>query len=429
MRKTECLAMILAGGQGSRLGALTKNIAKPAVPFGGKYRIIDFPLSNCANSGIETVGVLTQYRPLELHTYLGTGEAWNLDRKNGGVYILPPYAREKGADWYKGTADAIYQNINFINKANPDYVLILSGDHIYTMDYAKMIEAHKMNKAEATIGVIKVPMKEASRFGIMSTDKEGRITKFAEKPAKPESNLASMGIYIFSWNFLREYLENDAKDETSSHDFGKNIIPKMLADQARLYSYAFEGYWKDVGTIDSLWEANMDLLKEKQPFEMNGKWKIYSVDMAMPPQDVGTIDSLWEANMDLLKEKQPFEMNGKWKIYSVDMAMPPHYVGPKAKIKNSLVSEGSMICGEVKNSVIFPGVRIAKGAKVSNSVIMPFAKIEADAVVEKAIVAQNSKIEATAQVGSDDGTIVVIPEGETVRPMVVSDATENVNVG
>ena len=275
MRKTECLAMILAGGQGSRLGALTKNIAKPAVPFGGKYRIIDFPLSNCANSGIETVGVLTQYRPLELHTYLGTGEAWNLDRKNGGVYILPPYAREKGADWYKGTADAIYQNINFINKANPDYVLILSGDHIYTMDYAKMIEAHKMNKAEATIGVIKVPMKEASRFGIMSTDKEGRITKFAEKPAKPESNLASMGIYIFSWNFLREYLENDAKDETSSHDFGKNIIPKMLADQARLYSYAFEGYWKDVGTIDSLWEANMDLLKEKQPFEMNGKWKIY----------------------------------------------------------------------------------------------------------------------------------------------------------
>ena len=229
MRKTECLAMILAGGQGSRLGALTKNIAKPAVPFGGKYRIIDFPLSNCANSGIETVGVLTQYRPLELHTYLGTGEAWNLDRKNGGVYILPPYAREKGADWYKGTADAIYQNINFINKANPDYVLILSGDHIYTMDYAKMIEAHKMNKAEATIGVIKVPMKEASRFGIMSTDKEGRITKFAEKPAKPESNLASMGIYVFSWGFLREYLENDAKDETSSHDFGKKYYSKNVS--------------------------------------------------------------------------------------------------------------------------------------------------------------------------------------------------------
>ena len=270
MRKTECVAMILAGGQGSRLGALTKNIAKPAVPFGGKYRIIDFPLSNCANSGIETVGVLTQYRPLELHTYLSTGEAWNLDRKNGGVYILPPYARDKGADWYRGTADAIYQNINFINKANPKYVLILSGDHIYTMDYSWMLEEHKMKKAQATIGVIKVPMKEASRFGIMSTDKSGRITKFAEKPAQPESNLASMGIYVFDWDFLREYLEEDAKKEDTSHDFGKDIIPKMLADNARLYSYAFEGYWKDVGTIDSLWEANMDLLKDKQPFDMNG---------------------------------------------------------------------------------------------------------------------------------------------------------------
>ena len=389
MRKTECLAMILAGGQGSRLGALTKNIAKPAVPFGGKYRIIDFPLSNCANSGIETVGVLTQYRPLELHTYLGTGEAWNLDRKNGGVYILPPYAREKGADWYKGTADAIYQNINFINKANPEYVLILSGDHIYTMDYELMLNEHKRNKAQATIGVIKVPLKEASRFGIMSTDKTGRITKFAEKPAKPESNLASMGIYVFSWNFLREYLENDAKDETSSHDFGKNIIPKMLADNAALYSYAFSGYWKDVGTIESLWEANMDLLKEKQPFEMNGKWK----------------------------------------IYSVDLAMPPHYVGPKAKVKNSLISEGSMVCGEVKNSVIFPGVRIAKGAKISNSVIMPFANIKEGAVIEKSIVGANSLIEENAHVGKGDGTIEVIAEGETVRMSVVNTEVETVNVG
>lgn len=389
MRKTECLAMILAGGQGSRLGALTKNIAKPAVPFGGKYRIIDFPLSNCANSGIETVGVLTQYRPLELHTYLGTGEAWNLDRKNGGVYILPPYAREKGADWYKGTADAIYQNINFINKANPEYVLILSGDHIYTMDYELMLNEHKRNKAQATIGVIKVPMKEASRFGIMSTDKTGRITKFAEKPAKPESNLASMGIYVFSWKFLREYLENDAKDETSSHDFGKNIIPKMLEDKAALYSYAFSGYWKDVGTIESLWEANMDLLKEKQPFEMNGKWK----------------------------------------IYSVDLAMPPHYIGAKAKVKNSLISEGSMVCGEVKNSVIFPGVRIAKGAKVSNSVIMPFANIKADAVIEKSIVGANSIIEEQAHIGKADGTIEVIPEGETVRAIAINTEAEKVNVG
>ena len=384
--------MILAGGQGSRLGALTKNIAKPAVPFGGKYRIIDFPLSNCANSGIETVGVLTQYRPLELHTYLGTGEAWNLDRKNGGVYILPPYAREKGADWYKGTADAIYQNINFIEKASPKYVLVLSGDHIYTMDYSWMIEEHKMNKAEATIGVIKVPMKEASRFGIMSTDKTGRITKFVEKPAKPESNLASMGIYVFNWDTLREYLVEDAKDENSSHDFGKNIIPKMLADNIALYSYAFDGYWKDVGTIDSLWEANMDLLKEKQPFELNGKWK----------------------------------------IYSVDLAMPPHYVGPKAKVKNSLVSEGSMICGEVRNSVIFPGVHIAKGAKVVNSVIMPFTRIEANAVVDKSIVAQDCVIEAKAHVGHDDGSIEVVPEGETIRAVLADDTSAdsvNVNVG
>ena len=236
MRKTKCLAMILAGGQGSRLGALTKNIAKPAVPFGGKYRIIDFPLSNCANSGIDKVGVLTQYRPLELHNYLGTGSAWDLDKRDGGVFILPPYARDKGADWYKGTADAIYQNLNFIASVDPEYVLVLSGDHIYTMDYSWMIESHKMNKAEATIGVIEVPWEEASRFGIMNTDTDGRIKEFEEKPAKPKSNLASMGIYVFNTEFLRRYLEEDAKDAMSSHDFGKNIIPKMLADKAPLYS-------------------------------------------------------------------------------------------------------------------------------------------------------------------------------------------------
>ena len=252
--------MILAGGQGSRLGALTKNIAKPAVPFGGKYRIIDFPLSNCANSGIEKVGVLTQYRPLELHNYLASGSSWDLDTKDGGVFILPPYAREKGADWYRGTADAIYQNLNFIDLADPEYVLILSGDHIYTMDYSWMLEAHKKNKADATIGVIQVPWEEAPRFGIMNTDKTGRIEEFEEKPAKPKSNLASMGIYVFNKSFLKKYLEDDAKDETSSHDFGKNIIPKMLADKARLFSYAFEGYWKDVGTIESLWQAKMDLI-------------------------------------------------------------------------------------------------------------------------------------------------------------------------
>lgn len=374
MRKTECLAMILAGGQGSRLGALTKKIAKPAVPFGGKYRIIDFPLSNCANSGIDKVGVLTQYRPLELHNYLANGSAWDLDKKEGGVFILPPYAREKGADWYRGTADAIYQNLNFIDLADPEYVLILSGDHIYTMDYSWMLDAHKANKAEATIGVIEVPWDEAPRFGIMNTDKTGRIEEFEEKPAKPKSNLASMGIYIFNKDFLKKYLEEDAKDETSSHDFGKNIIPKMLADKARLYSYAFDGYWKDVGTIESLWQANMDLLQDQPPFELNGDWK----------------------------------------IYSSNPSMPPHYVGPDATIKNSMVSEGSMILGDVENSVIFPGVRIGKGAKVRNAVIMPSTVVRENAVVDFAIVAQNCEICEGAKVAGEKGAITVVADGETV---------------
>lgn len=375
MRKTECLAMILAGGQGSRLGALTKKIAKPAVPFGGKYRIIDFPLSNCANSGIERVGVLTQYRPLQLHNYLASGSAWDLDTKDGGLFILPPYAREKGADWYRGTADAIYQNINFIDISDPDYVLILSGDHIYTMDYARMLEAHKANKADVTIGVFEVPWEEAPRFGIMNTDKTGRIEAFEEKPAKPKSNLASMGIYIFSKDVLEKYLEEDAQDETSSHDFGKNIIPKMLNDNLRLYSYAFQGYWKDVGTIESLWQANMDLLQDEPPFDLNGKWR----------------------------------------IYSSNPSMPPHYVGPDAKIKNSMISEGSMVLGEVENSVIFPGVRIAKGAKVTNSVVMQSTTIGENATVDYAILAQNCDIEPDAHVAGEDGAIKVIADGETVQ--------------
>ena len=374
MRKTECLAMILAGGQGSRLGALTKKIAKPAVPFGGKYRIIDFPLSNCANSGIDKVGVLTQYRPLELHNYLGTGSAWDLDKKDGGVFILPPYAREKGADWYKGTGDAIYQNLNFIDSVDPDYVLVLSGDHIYTMDYSWMLESHKMNKAEATIGVIEVPWEEASRFGIMNTDKDGRIIEFEEKPAKPKSNLASMGIYVFNKSFLERYLEEDAKDAVSSHDFGKNIIPKMLKDKARLYSYAFDGYWKDVGTIESLWQANMDLLQDEPPFALDDKWR----------------------------------------ICSSNPSMPPHYVGASAKVTNSMINEGSMVFGEVNNSVIFPGVRIGKGARVVNSVIMPFTSIGENAVVDHAIVAQNCDIADGARVAGEEGAILVIPDGETV---------------
>ena len=374
MMKTECLAMILAGGQGSRLGALTKKIAKPAVPFGGKYRIIDFPLSNCANSGIDKVGVLTQYRPLELHNYLGTGEAWDLDKRGGGVFILPPYAREKGAEWYRGTADAIYQNLNFIEMVDPEYVLILSGDHIYTMDYSWMLESHKMNKAEATIGVIEVPWEEASRFGIMNTDKDGRIIEFEEKPAKPKSNLASMGIYVFNKSFLERYLEEDAKDAVSSHDFGKNIIPKMLKDKARLYSYAFDGYWKDVGTIESLWQANMDLLQDEPPFALDDKWR----------------------------------------ICSSNPSMPPHYVGASAKVTNSMINEGSMVFGEVNNSVIFPGVRIGKGARVVNSVIMPFTSIGENAVVDHAIVAQNCDIADGARVAGEEGAILVIPDGETV---------------
>jgi glucose-1-phosphate adenylyltransferase len=305
---------------------------------------------------------------------LATGSSWDLDTKDGGVFILPPYAREKGADWYRGTADAIYQNLNFIDLADPEYVLILSGDHIYTMDYSWMLEAHKKNKADATIGVIPVPMEEAPRFGIMNTDKEGRIEEFEEKPAHPKSNLASMGIYIFTASFLKKYLEDDAKDETSAHDFGKNIIPKMLADKARLFSYAFEGYWKDVGTIESLWQANMDLLQDEPPFELNGDWK----------------------------------------IYSSNPSMPPHYVGPDAKIKNSMISEGSMVLGEVENSVIFSGVRIGKGAKVTNAVVMPSTVIGENAVVDYAIVAQNCDIQADAHVEGALGAITVVAEGETV---------------
>lgn len=380
MRKTEYLAMILAGGQGSRLGALTKKIAKPAVPFGGKYRIIDFPLSNCANSGIDKVGVLTQYRPLELHNYLGTGGAWDLDKKDGGVFILPPYAREKGADWYQGTADAIYQNLNFIDTMDPEYVLILSGDHIYTMDYSWMLESHKGHKADATIGVIGVPWEEASRFGIMNADKDGRITEFEEKPAEPKSNLASMGIYIFNRKFLARYLEEDAKDATSSHDFGKNIIPKMLADKARLFTYAFDGYWKDVGTIESLWQANMDLLQDEPPFSLDGNWR----------------------------------------IYSSNPSLPPHYVGKEAVVHRSMISEGSMVFGEVMNSVIFQGVKIGRGAKVTNSVIMPFATIEDGAVVDHAILAQNCVVSAGARVEGEEGAIVVVPEGETVEDLSTS---------
>ena len=373
--KMQCLAMILAGGQGSRLGVLTKSVAKPAVMFGGKYRIIDFPLSNCANSGIKRVGVLTQYRPLELNNYLGTGSAWDLDRHEGGVFILPPYAREKGADWYKGTADAIYQNINFIELSDPEYVLILSGDHIYTMDYSKMLDSHIANGAEATIGVFEVPWDEAPRFGIMNTDESGRITEFEEKPPQPKSNLASMGIYIFNKDFLVKYLEDDAEKESSSHDFGKDIIPKMLADKAKMYSYAYEGYWKDVGTIESLWQANMDLLEDEPPIDTDGSWQ----------------------------------------ISSSNLSMPPHYVGKEAKVSRSMISEGAQILGSVTGSVIFPGVRVAKDSAIDNSVVMPFAKIGEGAKVEYAIIATNAVVEPGAVVKGTPGNIAVVAEGEVVK--------------
>lgn len=380
MMGMECLAMILAGGQGSRLGVLTKNVAKPAVSFGGKYRIIDFPLSNCAHSGIKRVGVLTQYRPFALHNYVGNGEAWDLDGRYGGVFILPPYARAKGADWYRGTADAIYQNLNFIEMSAPDYVLVLSGDHIYAMDYSKMIEAHRKNKAEATIGVIEVPWGEASRFGIMETDEAGRIRAFVEKPPVPTSNLASMGIYVFSTAFLRRYLEADAKNPRSSHDFGKDVIPRMLADRARLFSYPFAGYWKDVGTIESLWQANMDFLAKR------------------PPIDIG----------------------GAWRIHSANVPVPPEFLSAEAVVEQSLVNEGSVIFGRVERSVISTGVRIARGARVTNSVVMPFARIGEDAVVDHAIVGSGAEIAPLARVRGHAGAIAVVAEGETVLPEVAA---------
>lgn len=353
MRNLECLAMILAGGQGSRLGALTTSVAKPAVAFGGKYRIIDFPLSNCHNSGINSVGVLTQYQPFELHNYIGSGTAWDLDRRDGGVYVLSPYAQAMGAEWYKGTADAIYQNVQFIDMMNPEYVLILSGDHIYNMDYSKMLKFHKDNNADTTISVIPVPWDEAPRFGIMNTDENGKIIEFQEKPPKPISNLASMGIYIYTWDFLKKQLCEDAANSASSHDFGKDVIPKTLLEGHRLFAYKFEGYWKDVGTLESYWEANMDLLEDSPEFNLHDK---------------------------------------HWRTYSVNPTRPPQYISPTAKITRSLVSEGASISGTVNHSVIFPSVFIGEGAVVEDSVILPFARIEPGAKVKCAIVGNNCLI-------------------------------------
>lgn len=358
--KKQCVAMVLAGGQGSRLYALTQGIAKPAVPFGGKYRIIDFPLSNCINSGIDTVGVLTQYQPLELNEYIGNGRPWDLDRSRGGVFVLPPYQKSSGSDWYTGTANAIWQNMRFIERYDPDYVLILSGDHIYKMNYAKMLDFHKKKGADCTIAVLEVDREEASRFGIMNTREDGSIYEFEEKPAEPKSLLASMGIYIFSTSVMRKYLEEDAADPTSVNDFGKNIIPKMLEENATLYAYPFSGYWKDVGTIGSLWEANMDLLDPSVPL------------------DLRTSD---------------------WRIYARNDGRPPQYIGPDAQVQNSIITEGAEVYGTVDFSVLFPDTVIGKDATVRDSIIMPGSVVEDGAVVEYAIVAENCVIGAGARVG------------------------------
>ena len=377
-RKKECVAMLLAGGQGSRLYALTEKTAKPAVPFGGKYRIIDFPLSNCVNSGFDTVGVLTQYQPLVLNDYIGNGLPWDMDRAYGGVKILPPYQGKKGADWYRGTANAIYQNMEFIDRYDPDYVLILSGDHIYKMDYSKMLDYHKKMQADCTIAVIDVPLEEASRFGIMSTDESGKIFKFSEKPKHPDSTQASMGIYIFNKDVLFRYLNADAADSKSANDFGKNIIPNMLAAGEKMYAYPFVGYWKDVGTIASLWEANMDLLGDDPILRLNDE---------------------------------------EWRIYSRHEPHAPQFVGASATIENSSLTEGCEIFGTVRNSVLGSGVKVMAGAEVSDAVIMENVVIGEGATVRYSIVDHNVSIGKNASVGKarEDATgISVIGAGIAV---------------
>ena len=382
-RKKECVAMLLAGGQGSRLYVLTKNVAKPAVPFGGKYRIIDFPLSNCINSGIDTVGVLTQYEPHVLNAYIGSGQTWDLDRLRGGVSVLPPYQRGKASEWYKGTANAIYQNIPFIADYDPEYVLILSGDDIYKMDYNKMRRQHKETGADATIAVLDVPLSEASRFGIMNCKPDGTIYEFEEKPKEPKSTLASMGIYIFSWKKLRKYLEEDEANSKSSNDFGKDIIPAMLANGEKMVSYRFEGYWKDVGTIESLWEANMDLLSPNSGLNLS---------------------------------------DDSWKIYGRTTGSPPHFTAKGAKVQHTLLSEGCEIAGNVSESVLFSDVKVAKNANVEYSILMPGAVVEEGANVRYAIVASGAVIAKGASIGAG-------PSECDVDKWGVAVVAENVRIG
>ena len=363
MIKKEMIAMLLAGGQGSRLGVLTANVAKPAVAFGGKYRIIDFPLSNCINSEVDTVGVLTQYQPLVLNEYIGNGQPWDLDRLHGGVHILPPYQQANGSDWYKGTANAIYQNLSFIQRYNPKYVIILSGDQICKQDYSDFLAFHKEKGAEFSVAVMEVPWEDASRFGLMVADENDKITEFQEKPKNPKSNLASMGIYIFNWKLLRKMLLADMKDPDSHHDFGKDIIPQLLNDNKTLAAYKFKGYWKDVGTIDSLWEANMDLLDSRNELNLN---------------------------------------DASWRIYTEDTPTLPQYIGPNAKIDKAFITQGCVVEGEVKHSVLFTGCKVGEGAKIIASVLMPGVEVAAGAVVQRALVADNIKIGPEAVVGSAD---------------------------
>ncbi len=400
MIKKKCVAMLLAGGQGSRLGVLTGKIAKPAVPYGGKYRIIDFPLSNCTNSGIDTVGILTQYKPLELNDYVGSGKPWDLDRLNGGVHILPPYQGQKGGDWYKGTANAIYQNLEFIERYNPEYVLILSGDHIYKMDYSRMIEQHEKTGAACTISVLEVSLEEASRFGIMNTNEDGSIYEFEEKPKNPKSQLASMGIYVFTWEKLKKYLTEDDANPESDNDFGKNVIPLMLNNNELMMVYRFSDYWKDVGTVDSLWEANLDLLNPK-------------IDLNLSDKD--------------------------WRIYSRTVALPPQYIAESAKVEHSLITDGCEVYGALDYSILFENVTVEQGAQVDYSLVMPGAVIKKGAKVKYAIIAEDVVVEENAVIGKDptevspdDFGITVIGSGVTVgkgatvgaKEMITEDVKE-----